>query len=306
MKREPFPIRLRNSAARHAGLLSALLLVIAACSAPSYAAQSVLDPDASYPEGPLFVGDALYYGEMGADRVSVYEHGVKRTFFHEDGCGPTALTPYRDGFAILCHLGGEIVAVDKTGAVTARFGKGLLRDPNDGYADGKGALYFSDPGIFSKDSRPEGLVYHLAADGTLAVAARDLWYPNGVYIDGDGVFVSETFRRRVWRYHVGADGALTDKTLFIDVDKIAPKPRHYYREAGPDGLERGPDGEMIVAIYGEGRLLRVDRTGKYLGQIDTPFYYVDNIAFGAPGAVIVGAFDNINPPLHGEVRWWKP
>lgn len=283
----------------------ALATLAIACTAPVHAAQSVLDPDASYPEGPLFVGDALYYGEMGADRVSVYEHGAKRTFFHEEGCGPTALAPYRDGFAILCHLGGEIVAVDARGKVTARFGKGKLRDPNDGYADGQGGLYFSDPGIFSKESTPEGLVYHLTKEGALTVAARDLWYPNGVYIEKDAVFVSETFERKVWRYSVGADGALTNKTLFFDVDK-APKPRRHYREAGPDGLERGPNGEMIVAVYGEGRLLRIGPDGKYRGAIETPFDYVDNIAFGAPGAVIVGAYDNINPPLRGEVRWWKP
>jgi len=28
--------------------------------------------------------------------------------------------------------------------------------------------------------------------------------------------------------------------------------------------------------------------------------------FGAPGAVLVGAYDNIDPPLRGEVRWWSP
>ncbi len=285
-------------------------LIVGACAAlcavgAARAASDVLDANASYPEGPLFVGQRLYVAEMGADRVSLYEHGAKSTFFREEGCGPTALTPYRGGFAILCHLAGEIVAVDAKGAVTARFGKGVLRDPNDGYADGKGGLYFSDPGPFSKDSKPQGFVYHLSANGKLTRVAKDLWYPNGVFVEGNSLFVSETFRRKVWRYTIGANGALSNKTLAVDVDRIAPPAKRHYREGGPDGLERSPSGELIVAIYGEGRLLRVRRDGTLAGVIETSFAYVDNVAFGAPGAVLVGAYDNVNPPLRGEVRWWR-
>ena len=62
---------------------------------------------------------------------------------------------------------------------------------------------------------------------------------------------------------------------------------------------------MIVSIYGEGRLLRIDRGGALKGEIKVPTQYETNIAFGAPGAVVVGAHDNVNPPLRGEVRWWR-
>ena len=91
---------------------------------------------------------------------------------------------------------------------------------------------------------------------------------------------------------MAADGALTNKRLFADIDAIAPKSKFRYREAGPDGLERGPDGEMVVSIYGEGRLLRIGRDGKLVGEIKVPTQYETNIAFGAPGAVVVGAFEN--------------
>ncbi|HWA21154.1 MAG TPA: SMP-30/gluconolactonase/LRE family protein [Caulobacterales bacterium] len=267
-----------------------------------------MDGHASYPEGPLFAGNTLYVAEMGADRVSAYENGQKSTFFKSAGCGPTALAPYRNGFLILCHIGGELVAVDKAGKEIQRFGKGVLRDPNDGYADPMGGVYFSDPGLFSKDTRPEGFVYRLTPEGKLDRVESGLWYPNGVYVDNaeKAVYVSETFARKVWRYAMGADGKLSGKTLFADIDVIDPKTKFSYREAGPDGLERDPaTGEMIVAIYGEGHLLRIDRAGKLVGQIKTPSQYETNIAFGAPGAVVVGAYDNANPPLPGEVRWWK-
>jgi sugar lactone lactonase YvrE len=290
---------MRRRLATLIGALGALLTL------PAQAANDVIDANASYPEGPLFVGAKLYVAEMGADRVSLYESGAKRTFFQERGCGPTALTPYRNGFAILCHIGGEILAVDNAGKVTARFGKGVLRDPNDGFADGRGGLYFSDPGAFSKTRKPEGHVYHLSAGGQLKRVASGLWYPNGVFVEGRAVYVSETFRRKVWRFTAAPSGALTAKALAVDVDAIAPKPKRAYAEAGPDGLERAPNGELVIAMYGEGRLLRVDRKGKLAGVIETPFPYVDNVAFGDAGAVLVGAYDNVNPPLRGEVRWWR-
>jgi gluconolactonase len=288
--------------------LFAFAAALFACSAAWAADDALLDGRASYPEGPLFVGNTLYVAEMGADRVSAYEGGKKRTFFRREGCGPTALAPYRKGFVVLCHIAGELIAVDKAGKETARFGKGLLRDPNDGFADPMGGVYFSDPGVFSKDVKPEGAVYRLTPEGKLDRVAAGLWYPNGVYVDGaeKAVYVSETFARKVWRYAIAPDGKLSGKTLFADIDAIAPRAKYSYREAGPDGLERDPaTGEMIVAIYGEGRLLRITRDGKYAGQIETPSQYQTNIAFGAPGAVVVGAYDNANSPLPGEVRWWK-
>jgi sugar lactone lactonase YvrE len=275
----------------------------AACAAD----KSVLDNRAMYPEGPLFVGNTLYVAEMGADRVSAYDNGKKRTFFKSNGCGPTAIAPYAGGYVILCHLGGELVVVDAAGKEQKRIGKGLLRDPNDGFADPLGGVYFSDPGLFSKDTAPEGLLYRLTPEGKLQQIEAGLWYPNGVNVDATekSVYVSETFARKVWRYDLGGDGALSNKRVFADIDLVAPPPKYEYREAGPDGLERGPDGEMVVSIYGEARLLRLDRAGKYIGQIDVPTQYETNIAFGAPGAVVVGSFENVEPPFPGQVRWWR-
>jgi gluconolactonase len=292
-------------------ICSAAALVVAMTfggfSAACAADKTVLDGKASYPEGPLFVGDTLYVAEMGADRVSSYDNGGKHTFFKSNGCGPTAIAPYAGGYVILCHLGGELVVVDAAGKERKRIGKGLLRDPNDGYADPMGGVYFSDPGLFTKDVPAEGLLYRLTPDGKLQQIEAGLWYPNGVYVDAaeKSVYVSETFARKVWRYDMAASGALSNKRVFADVDKVAPPAKYKYREAGPDGLERGPDGEMVVSIYGEARLLRLDRAGKYIGQIDVPTQYETNIAFGAPGAVVVGSFENEMPPYPGQVRWWR-
>src|SRR5262249_25624656 len=148
--------------------------------------------EAFYPEGPLWQGDRLYFAEMRADRVTVRDMQGSRSFFEQRGCGPTAIAPYGEGDLILCHLAAAIVAVDADGSELRRWDRdregAFLADPNDASADGRGGVYFSDPGPFAHTARPQGRVMHLSADGVLTSVAGPLWYPNGVHVSGRTVF----------------------------------------------------------------------------------------------------------------------
>jgi sugar lactone lactonase YvrE len=268
---------------------------------------------ASYPEGPLSEGERLYFAEMGADRVSVVEDGAARAFFTQRDCGPTAIAPYGgDGYLVLCHLGRRVVAVTAAGEERRRWsayadGKALM-DPNDASADGHGGVYFSDPGPFSRNTEPHGRVLHLAADGVLRIVADTLWYPNGVYVDQVHLhlYVSEHMAGRVLRFEIRPDGSLGPPATFVQLVD-AQRSDSYdtpYAETGPDGLEIGPNGELYVVVYGEGRVLRFARNGAYRGAIELPTRYATNITFLPDGsAVTTGSFNNVDPPFPGEVRF---
>lgn len=272
----------------------------------------VYDANAAYPEGPLFFQGGLLVAEMGADRVARFAPGEgKRVFFADPGCGPTAVAPYADGLAVLCHLSRSIVRVDAQGTVlgriTQRMGGQPLSNPNDASADGRGGVFFSDPGRFSKDIPAEGALMRLGADGRVRMAARDLWYPNGVHVDRAAgfVYVSEHLAGKIWRYPMRRDGSLGARVLVLDV---APFLTGRYREAGPDGLEIGPDGRLVVALYGEGKVLSMRLVGgrgplaRDVQTIPVPMPYVTNVAFGPEGqAVVVGPRDNLNRPFPGVI-----
>jgi gluconolactonase len=320
MKRGPFPglLRRRSSARVRAFLLVVCVALSGACAAASAgrasSASVVLDARAAYPEGPLWHDGRLYVAEMGADLISVFQGGRKGVYWTRDGCGPTSLAPYGAGFAVLCHISAQVVILDAHARVVRvidRDDRGRrFRDPNDSSADGAGGVYFSDPGPFSRDTRPEGAVVHLAADGEVRRVLEGLWYPNGVLVDRGRrlLYVSEMLRHRLLRYAIGENGSLRETGVF-DFEREAPPKRvdlPAYREWGPDGLDFAPNGDLLAAIYGHGRIVRLSRDLRYLGETHLPTRFVTNLAFGAAGEVYTtGAFDNEQAPFPGEVRRWE-
>ncbi|MBU6408320.1 MAG: SMP-30/gluconolactonase/LRE family protein [Alphaproteobacteria bacterium] len=265
----------------------------------------------SYPEGPLLTEGFLMVSEMGADRVSFipldWRVSSARTFaFSLPGCGPTALAPYGEGFVVLCHLSGDLAVVDAEGTEQRRIGAfdGVaLRNPNDGASDLHGGVYFSDPGDFYRPRQPVGRVVWLDPQGRLHPVASGLNYPNGVYVvEEDGqrlAYVSEHFSRRVLRYPINEDGSFGPMTVWAVIPEQGAGARFTYDQAGPDGLERAANGAWYVAIYGEGRVVRLDAEGRITGQIETPFQYVTNVAAAPDGLYVVGPFIHDRGPFQG-------
>jgi sugar lactone lactonase YvrE len=263
---------------------------------------------ASYPEGPLWVGERLLYAEMGADKVVEWRAGQRRDFWAEPGCGPTAISLFRDAqFIVLCHLSGRLVHLDATGRkigtyVAASDGE-YLRNPNDGHTDGKGGVFFSDAGIFAQGAPATGKVFHLAADGTLRKVVDGFYYANGIAVDfaKKRLLVSEHLARKVWQFDLRDDLSIANRRLFLDVGKYFSNAEIDYAETGPDGIEVDRDGTIFVPVYGAGRIMAVAPDGT-VSKLAVPMKFVTNIAISDTRAVVVGPFVNDQPPFPGRVE----
>lgn len=285
-----------------------LVLIVALFAMTSQRAVAQQSWTGSYPEGPVWIGDALYWGEMYSHRVMRWAgRDTPEVFYEAPGCGPTALAPYgSDGdILILCHLSGALHHVTAEGALEVtidRTADGLaLRNPNDATSDLKGGIWFTDPGGFSASAPPEGRLYHLSSSGDLQLMAEGLAYGNGVHVDEklNRLLVSEHLARRVLAYSLDPWSGEAD--VLIDLDALGLR-APAYAEAGPDGLETGPDGTLWIAEYGARRLLGWQDERGLVAALQVDPDYVTNIAFGPNGlAAMTGAFQNDRPPYRGAI-----
>jgi gluconolactonase len=283
-------------------LLAACLIVIFANSAGA-AETKVVNPEASFPEGPLVKDGKLYYAEYGAHKVSIWDGVTDQVFWSKEGCGPSAIIPLGEGFAVTCYDSGEMVQVSSDGKTVASMAKdnagNALVGPNDGTPDGKGGIYFTTSGPW--ESGPiVGRVLHMSAEGTILPRADDLHYANGIALSPDGqrLFVNESEAGRVISFKIESDGTLSDRRLFVRLFALDEPP-----EAYPDGLKFGPDGNLYIGLYSAGRIVVVDKEGKLQRKIEVPSATAPNLTFSADGKTIyvMSVDDTSSAPYKGKV-----
>jgi sugar lactone lactonase YvrE len=264
---------------------------------------TVITRDAAFPEGPTVSGGKLLYAEYGAHKVSQWDGSTVTQFWSQDGCGPSAVVPMGDNFAITCYDNGQMVVVSAEGKTIASYGAddtgAPLVGPNDGTPDGKGGIFFTTSGPW--ESGPiVGRVLHLSAAGKIRELADDLHYANGIALAKDGqlLFVNESEAGRVITFHVGPDGSLSDRRLFVRLSALDEPVGAY-----PDGIKIGPDGNLYIGQYSAGRILVVDDKATLRRKIDVPSPAAPNLTFSDDGKMIyvMAVDDTANAPYRGTV-----
>lgn len=148
----------------------------------------------------------------------------------------------------------------------------LLNGPNDLWLDKNGNIYFTDPFYprpywDRKESEMDGQkVYLLLKGKTRPIAlTEDLKRPNGIVGTPDGkyLFVADIGDGKTYRYKINKDGALSDKTLFI--------------EQGSDGITLDNKGNLYITGNG---VTVYNKEGKKLLNIPVTANWTANLCFG--------------------------
>lgn len=274
--------------------------------------REIVNPRAYYPEGPqLLPGGALLVAEMPKDRIVKISGGSVEVMFEQANCGPTSVKRIPSGgFWILCHLGHRVLRVGDDFDISATIEYASpgrrISWPNDASTDDKGNLYLSSSGLFSLLAPAEGRVIRIDSATNKAVELADgIRYGNGMLVrkDRHSLLVSEHLSRRVLEFDFAADGSLTGKRVFFDFAQ-APAVKAMYEQSGPDGIAQFGDGSLIVADYGNGRLLHLSPDGKYLSTINVSLRFVTNVAIAQDeGSIfVVMTRDNSSTELDGVVQ----
>jgi gluconolactonase len=114
--------------------------------------------------------------------------------------------------------------------------------------------------------------------------AKDLNYANGIGISPDGktLYVSETVGNCILKFAVNPDGSLGHRSNFALLNLLTPN-KHDSWWLGPDSMKLDHAGNLYVAQWFGGKILKISPAGKLLHVF--PIAAGDgttNVAFG-PG-----------------------
>lgn len=267
---------------------------------------SIACSNVRYPESPVWVDGGLFLVEYARDRVTRVKDGKAQTFWTKKGCGPAAVTRYRqDEFLIACYNDDSVVHLSSQGLILKSFreagagspGSKAFKGPNDFAADLSGGIYFTASGVFELAAPIEGEVYYLGSDQSLRRVAGGIHYSNGIAVvpDGRSLLVAEHLKNRILKYQILKPGVLGEKPeVFIDLNGRAVPPQKDLAKGlqGPDGMRIGPDGVLYIAQYGGARVLKVSPGGEFIGsiQFESDYSNTDNVWVDEKGGLFVSAF----------------
>jgi sugar lactone lactonase YvrE len=307
----------------HSSVIRALIVIAVWCAIDAradtphkeFTPDVVVNPNAYYPEGPQLIDEGLLVAEMPRHRiVLIANSGERKTVWQADGCGPTSVKRIPSGgYWVLCHLAGYVAKLSPTFQTVQTFRQTMsgkrISWPNDASVDSSGNLYLSSSGLFSLDAPAEGRVVFIdVATGAASDIASGIRYSNGVLVQEQQkrVLVSEHLNRRMLAFPLLDKGKLGPSTIFFDF-KNAPAVPDAYEQSGPDGIAAFADGDIAVADYGNGRILLLSGSGKFLTQIPLKYRFVTNLAIARNQRAIFVTMtrDNSSPELDGVVQAFK-
>jgi sugar lactone lactonase YvrE len=145
---------------------------------------------------------------------------------------------------------------------------------NDAKADPWGRIWAGSMNV-DDYARADGQLARLDADGGIRVVERGLHVCNGPAITPDGawLFHTDSFKARIHRYRLDAQGTLRDKTLWRQFD---------VRQGTPDGMCFDAEGCLWIAFWGGGCVRRFSAEGRMLRSIELPPRQITSVAFGGP------------------------
>jgi sugar lactone lactonase YvrE len=134
---------------------------------------------------------------------------------------------------------------------------------NDLVVDANGRAFVGNFGfdlMEREEPRPTGLI-RVDPDGSTALAAQDLLFPNGTVITDDGrtLIVGETYGRRYTAFTLDDDGTLVDRRTWAEIRTIAP-----------DGCTLDAEGHIWSADARGGRACRLAPGGAIVEELAAP------------------------------------
>ena len=264
-------------------------------AAPAARAEEVtIVSDVLGPEGPLFVDGNLYYVGWTSSTLSKWDGKTTIVLNSLPGCSHNglALTKQRTFLVACTDEHGAILELDMAGKQLHRWdaddkGRTFAGGINDVVVTANGGAYATVFGHY--ESVPTAvagkILYRAPGRPKWVEVANDLNYANGIGISPDQktVYVSETVGNCILKFTVNDDGSLGHRANFALLNLLTSNKNESWW-LGPDSMKVDGKGNLYVAQWFGGKILKISPDGKLLHVF--PIAAGDgttNVAFGPGG-----------------------
>jgi len=245
------------------------------------------------PEGPLYVDGSLYYVGWVSNTLSKWDGKTSTVLNKTPGCGHNglALTKQKTFLLACTDDPGAILELDMNGKQLRRWdtdsnGKKFEGGINDVVVTANGGAYATVFGPYADPPLPTfviGKILYLAPGSQKWVeVAGDLNYANGVGVSPDGktLYVSQTVSNCILKFTVEVDGTLSHRSNFALLN-VLTKNKNDSPWLGPDSMKIDSKGNIYVAQWFGGKVLKISPEGKLLHVFEIAAGDgTTNVAFG--------------------------
>lgn len=216
--------------------------------------------------GDLYVVNHIKEGTIG--KVNTATGEVETYCELPKGSTGNGLRIYNNHFFVADYTGHNILQLDpKTKKVSVFAHEPLkMNQPNDLTVSKTGVVFCSDPnwqegtGQLWKATKENGFIL---IDSTMGTT-------NGIELNPDNtmLYVNESKQLNIWTYDVDKNFQVSNKTLF-----------YHFKDGGMDGMRCDNNGNLFVARYDKGCVVKLSPQGKVLKKYLLKGQKPTNVAF---------------------------
>jgi sugar lactone lactonase YvrE len=225
-------------------------------------ATTVLLDGLTFPEGPRWHDGKLWFSDMHAHEVVTVDADGHREVAVEVPNDPSGLGWLPDGHLLVVSMTDRrLLRLDSNGLSEVADLRALAPyHCNDMVVDEHGRAYIGNFGfdLNSGETPTATTLVLVTPEGDARVVADDLQFPNGSVITPDGrtLIIGETFGQKLSAFDIAADGSLSGRRTWAQLDRIMP-----------DGICLDAEGAIWVASPISHAIFRVAEGGKILERI---------------------------------------
>ncbi len=214
-------------------------------------------------ESPRWHDGRLWFSDWGTQEVVAVDPEGESEVVVRLPSSPFCIDWLPDGrLLVVSAREGLLLRREPDGSlVTHADVSGLSERPwNDIVVDGRGNAYVGNIGFdFPGGEFAPGTLALVTPDGEARQVADGVAFPNGIVVtpDNSTLIVAESYGSRLTAFDVGADGGLSNRRVWADLDGGVP-----------DGICLDAEGAVWYADVPNRRCVRVREGGEVLQEID--------------------------------------